>query len=214
MTLSTDPFPTLAELPMIDSSVLDPNHVDAHSAARRRAIADGHGEGYRQGFAEGRAAGDADARGDLAFALTALHRAVEDLNRRDALGTANMIGEAVDLALAIAQTVIGRELEVAIDPGRDALVRALELAPDRGAVLARFHPIDIELLVDVEQITAGREVHLIADHSVERGGCILDVGAARIDAQIGTALERVRESLTSTDLTGELETLLNEEMQP
>jgi len=210
MTLSTDPFPLLAELPMIDASVLDPSNVVANSAARRRAVADG----YRQGFAEGRAAGDADARGDLAFALTALHRAVEDLHRRDAAGTTNMIDEAVDLALAIAQTVIGRELEVAIDPGRDALVRALELAPDRGAVLARFHPIDLEMLVDIDQVTAGREVHLIADHSVERGGCILDVGAARIDAQIGTALDRVRESLTSTDLSGELETLLNEELQP
>jgi hypothetical protein len=35
----------------------------------------------------------------------------------------------------------------------------------------------------------------VADHTVERSGAIADAGSCRIDAQIGSALTRVREAL-------------------
>ena len=36
---------------------------------------------------------------------------------------------------------------------------------------------------------------VIADPAVEPGGCILEVGDSRIDAQLGSALDRVRAAL-------------------
>jgi len=35
-------------------------------------------------------------------------------------------------------------------------------------------------------------VHVIADPSVEAGGCVVEAGPCRIDAQIGPAIERAR----------------------
>lgn len=195
MKSSTDPFPALDQLPVVRSVASGPLSPDVIAAARRAAD-DGYAEGLQRGYQDGRN----DARADLSFALTALHEAIEDLHRRDAAGIATLADETVSLALAIAESVIGRELATATDPGRDALVRALAMAPDRGPAVARFHPDDAERLGDVAAISGGRPIELIADAAVERGGCIVDVGPARIDGQLGAALERVRAELASAEL--------------
>ena len=46
--------------------------------------------------------------------------------------TASLGPSVIDAALRIAEAVLGRELELADSPGRDALVRALRAAPERG----------------------------------------------------------------------------------
>jgi flagellar assembly protein FliH len=40
---------------------------------------------------------------------------------------------------------------------------------------------------------------VIPDPAVEAGGCILEVGDSRIDAQLGSALDRVRAALLGTE---------------
>jgi flagellar biosynthesis/type III secretory pathway protein FliH len=43
----------------------------------------------------------------------------------------------------------------------------------------------------------GREVHVVADPSVEPAGCVVECDATRVDAQLSPALARVREVLAS-----------------
>ena len=195
----TDPFPSIEQLPTVRTAASGPISPDL-AAATQRAADDGYADGLRRGYDEGRRAAIADAQSDLSFALTALHHAIEDLHRRDAAGIATMSVETVELAMAIAHTVIGREIDTAIDPGRDALVRALALAPDRGAAIARFHPDDVAQLGDVTGLVGSRELEIVADHRVERGGCVLDVGPARVDAQLSGALERISAELSTAEL--------------
>ena len=209
MNSLTDPFPAIDQLPQlrltggsnVGSAV---SHAGNHAVAPRSAERDGHAEGLLRGYDEGRRAAIAEVRNDLSFALTALHGAIEDLHRRDEAGLATLASETVDLALAIAEIVIGREIDAAIDPGRDALVRALSLAPDRGDIVARLHPADLDQIGDLTTLVGSRNVELIADHGVERGGCLVDVGPARVNAQISAALERVRAELTNVELHHDL----------
>ena len=199
MNSLTDPFPSLEQLPTIRSVASGPLAPDVE-AASRRAADDGYAEGLRRGYDDGRLAAIADAQADLSFGLTALHGAIEDLHHRDVAGVATMAEETVGLALAIAEVVLGREIDTAIDPGRDALVRALAMAPDRGDAVVRFHPEDLARLGDVTTLAGGRRLELVADQRVERGGCIVDVGPARVDAQLAAALDRVRAELSTAEL--------------
>lgn len=201
MNSSTDPFPSLEELGALRTTAAAGGITSADAAmviddARRHGYDDGFAAGTRDGLAQGTAA----ARSDAAFALTALTDAIEDLHRRETIGIHDVATEVVQLALEVAEAVIGRELALAKHPGRDALVRALALAPDRGAARARLHPIDIATLGDTTAATGGRQIDIVADESIERGGCILEVGATRIDAQLGAALDRVKLELANADL--------------
>jgi flagellar assembly protein FliH len=102
---------------------------------------------------------------------------------------------AVDLAAAI----VGRELEVSASPGADALARAMALVPAGSAAVARLHPSDVAVLGDGPYGDAAGKLTVIADPAVEEGGCVLEVGDCRIDAQLGPALDRVRAALLGTD---------------
>ena len=67
-----------------------------------------------------------------------------------------------------------------------------------GAVTLRdaAGPIDAETFQRADRRAPGREPFtIVADPSVERGGCIVEVGASQIDAQLAPALERMREAL-------------------
>lgn len=203
MNLSTDPFPSLDELERPGDPAR--SHVLAPvSAAEREAVFEAaRRDGFDAGITEGRSLGRHEAletaRPDVSFALTALAEAIEDLHRRDEVAAGEFAKRTVDLALAIAESVIGRELQVATTSGRDALVRAMTVAPDRGPAVARLHPLDVATLRETDHVVDGRPIDVIADASVERGGSIVTVGSTTIDAQLTGALERVRHELQKID---------------
>jgi flagellar assembly protein FliH len=96
----------------------------------------------------------------------------------------------------IAEGLLGHELRHADARGRDAIARALALAPEAGLVVARLHPDDLAGLPEPENLFPGRDVRVVADSTLNPGDAIVDVGACRVDARLGEALERVREVLT------------------
>ncbi len=213
------PFVSVSELPRVEAA--RPNlggndPLDAIRAAaweeglaegRREGHAAGRAEGFEVGRAEGRAAGyedgraaaiadaDAQVRAELESAFVALDAAARGFVDAETVSLASIESTVVDLALQIAEAVLERELVVATDPGRDALRRALALAPEHGAVLARLHPSDVESLGDLAELAPGRAIEVVADAGVGRGGAVVEVGAARIDARLDTALDRVKGAL-------------------
>ena len=177
---------------------LDPARVAALTDEARRL---GHQEGFAAGAAEGRAAGFAASASEIDALLASLTRAADALGAAAAaLGETQAVeleaveDDLVGAALTIAEAVIGRELALAVDPGREALSRALALVPPATAVVARLHPVDVATL-DAHADLGGRSVEIVSDPSVEPGGCVADAGDARIDAQLGAALARVADRL-------------------
>jgi flagellar assembly protein FliH len=167
------------------------------------ALEDGYRAGYDRGFAAGLedAASAIDARErDRAVNLTTvvdrLATASEELAGRHSAIIASFEGRLVEYAVEIAQALVARELESIDDRGRDAIRRALQLAPPTGPVVARLHPDDVATLGDPSTIVAGRALTVVADPSLHPGDAVVDVGAAHVDGRIGAALARIREALS------------------
>jgi len=125
----------------------------------------------------------------MSAALAVLADATSAFERRQSLALDEVEAAVVELALGVARAVLDRELAVSVDPGAEALARALALAPGAAPAVARLHPDDLAALQQTD--ASGREVTLVADPAVERGGCVVDSGGRRVDAQLGSALERV-----------------------
>jgi len=185
--------------------------LDAVSAEVRQAA---RAEGYAVGWAEGRRAAEeaaileataaataraeeaARSRAVLASAVEALGAAADTLEARAVVPAGDLADAIVTGAFELAQTLLGRELQLAADPGLDAIRRALVLLPENRPVTARLNPDDASVCRDgIADAALSRDVLIVADPTVERGGAIVDCDSSRVDAQLGPALERVREVL-------------------
>lgn len=166
----------------------------ARDDAARIGYEDGFVRGQQEAIAQGRAQAEQSVQ-SVQRALAALDAAAGHLQHQQSVAVADVEQQVITMALSIAEAVLGREVAAAQAPARDALVRALALAPRGLDAVARLSPADAEAIGDVSTLAADRLISVVGDATVEPGGCILDVGPCRVDAQVGTALDRVREVL-------------------
>jgi len=159
-------------------------------------------EGYTAGFEEGYAAGYAHGIDDARRHVELLGQLVQQLGReadafatRETTARTDIEDQVVAAAMQIAEVLVGHELERPDGRGRDAIARALALAPAHGDVTARLHPADIAVLGDPSTLSPGRVLVIVPDPSLSPGDCIVDVAACRIDARVSAAIDRAREVL-------------------
>ncbi len=168
-------------------------------------------QGYAAGWAQGRRAaleGAAAAEAERAARHEADHARAMDgrLAAARALGQAvagcqarvdqtcdELADRTVELALRVAEAVLGREVATAADPGADALRRALTEVPASVPVTVRMHPADRAGL-DTE-VLGERPVSFADDPSLARGDAVVETETGVVDATLAAALDRVREVL-------------------
>jgi flagellar assembly protein FliH len=177
------------------------------SQAQAEGFAAGHAEGLRAAEAAvaevERAAAqrlaDVQARWErrLASATAALGAAATRLDEA-ALPVADDVRETIiGATLTLVEDLLGRELALADSPVLDAVRRALSLCPADAPALVRVHPDDLAEVPAESLAGLPDTVRVVGDDSVERAGAVAESGVRRIDAQIGTALERVQAVLTA-----------------
>jgi flagellar assembly protein FliH len=187
-------FPAIA-MPAWSSRGVGPGGRGFDPEEVERARLDAAAHGYADGFATGRDEAVAAMRSVASGLLAELDAAVRSHAAREQQALDTLTDGVVDFALQVVEAILGRELELAAQPARDAIRRALRIAPDRGPVAVRLHPSELELLEDLDEVLGGRTVELVGDTGIEPGGCVAHVDGCVIDAQLGPALERVREVL-------------------
>lgn len=165
-------------------------------------------QGYAVGWSQGQKAAEARAREEATvvaarraeedaaraeehrIAVTALQEAAAQLTATTAQVCASVESQAVDIALQVTETLIGRELAVAVDPGADAVRRALSLLPGEPLVTVRLNPADVPS--DAVASVAAAGARIVADPTVARGDAIAEAGDFVVDASVASALQRVR----------------------
>ena len=136
----------------------------------------------------------------LATALPAIAKAVEDIHQAKQSWLAAWEANAIHIAAAIARRVIRRELaqqpEIPL-----ALVReALELAAGSPQVRLYMNPADLKALGGrVELLVAAMaslgETQVLGEATIEPGGCRVETRFGTIDQQIDAQLARIEEEL-------------------
>jgi flagellar assembly protein FliH len=168
--------------------------------------------GYAAGWAEGRQAAELasrDARDAFAAeaaeitaaqeksarrVLSALAAAVERFEQRAAPAVEDLERDLVAAAFALAEAIVGRELATAVEPGRDALARALALAPAGRGAVARLNPADAATLPGTVTVD-GRDIVVVADPALAPGDSVVECEASTIESRLDAALERARQAL-------------------
>jgi flagellar assembly protein FliH len=169
------------------------------SAARVQAdqiASDARASGYETGYAEGVARAEQELQDLFRFAEGAVREIAETRTR--------MLEEAeqdlVELALQVAGKVLQTQLEA--DPHRvaDVLRGALRKAYVRDHVQVVCNPEDLALIeaasADLQaHVGTLRNLELIGDRRVTRGGVLVRTPGGDVDATLQSQLERLRDAM-------------------
>jgi flagellar assembly protein FliH len=157
-----------------------------------------HAAGYEAGYADGQrdaeaAAGDAerDSAARVESAVSALRRSVDAAQSAYEERSAQLEGAVPRFAFELLETLFARESAIAVDPGREAIIRALALDESTLPAIARLSPEDADTIGELADLSS-RPLKVIADPTVEPGGALVEIGSTTIDTQLSHALQRVR----------------------
>ncbi|MFN8224899.1 MAG: FliH/SctL family protein [Gaiellales bacterium] len=192
-------FPTLEEGALVARSST-PSELAAAIVDRARAEAGAiRDEAIEAGRAEGMREGLAAAEAGTTAALAALATAAERLDQLVDEQTRQLEREAVELALEIADRVVGIALELKPERVLSVVAGTLRSNGSQGRVLVELNPEDLELVragIDDTPGWAGR-VDLVPERRVARGGCIVTSSDGETDGRIASMLERAGDVVRS-----------------
>jgi flagellar assembly protein FliH len=184
---------------------VDPGRPIDYASLMPRALAEGvtadrgHAAGYEAGYAEGQRDAEAAAieaeRENVArieSAVSALRRSVDAAHSAYQEWSAELEGAVPRFAFDLLEVLFGRESVLAVDPGREAVARALALEESTLPAVARLSPDDAATIGELADLWPSGPLTVVADPAVEPGGALVEVGSTTIDSQLSRALERVR----------------------
>jgi flagellar assembly protein FliH len=155
--------------------------LEARVAAARQA-------GYQDGYRDGLVALDSFKQSYASQLATQFAQLVDGFERETAALDARLAETVAATAVQLARQVLRSELQA--DPARVAGVAAeavdAVLASARRIAL-HLNPADVALVAAARpEPLQAREVRLVADDSIERGGCRVESDLGAVDARIAT----------------------------
>ncbi|NIP84149.1 MAG: hypothetical protein GTO03_00730 [Planctomycetales bacterium] len=133
-------------------------------------------------------------------AAAALQALVERLDQVHHQWQAAAENEVVQLAFALAERIVRRQIERDPQIPLDLVREAIQLVGRGKRVRIALHPADFRLHQDALRrlsvtLQQTGEVELVGDQRVERGGCVVETPDGLIDQTITAQLQRIREEL-------------------
>jgi flagellar assembly protein FliH len=109
-----------------------------------------------------------------------------------------------NLAIAIAEKVIGQQLTLNPDLVGEIVGNAIKGANIAGACRIRINPKDYDLLGpswnSIPSLQPSeRKWELAADIEISRGGCVIEADGGTVDAQIETQLAQIRTAFSGVE---------------
>jgi flagellar assembly protein FliH len=144
---------------------------------------------YENGFRQGEKAGLEVAEKKAEVLMRHYAEAIEEIGRLKPALYKQAEREVVKLAVEVAKKIVHQEVQIDQEIVQTLIKVALTHVADRTAVTVHLHPTDYNFVLD--QRTASnrgdendREIVLLADKSIERGGCLIETECGDIDARI------------------------------
>jgi flagellar assembly protein FliH len=143
---------------------------------------------YENGFRQGEKAGMEIAEKKVEAIMLRYSDAIHELGRLKSRLYIEVERQVVKLAVEVARKIVHREIQADREIIQTLVKVALSHAAEKSAVTVHLHPVDYNYVLEhrgqLEQGQEGREVVLLADKSIERGGCLVQTECGDIDARI------------------------------
>ena len=152
---------------------------------------------YRAGFEDGRTEGLKEGQEQSRSEIDRFQALAEDLNARwqDLMKQTDV--DLMDLAMAVAQRIIGAAVTVRKEPVLQTVQECLGYLQDKTRVVIKVHPDDLETVRRhrndwLESLESMEQLIIEGDSEISRGGCVIETPVGDVDAQIEERLEKLR----------------------
>ena len=165
----------------------------------QQAYCRGFGDGERKGYEQGEQAGLESAMQKLDSLLTGGHKLLCDLGDLHRQACRDLEADLVQLALAVARKIVGRDVSLGPEAVTRIIRQALSRVEHAGRITIKLNPADLELLADIKpQLLnglpeAGRAA-FEGDEGIARGGCLIETDGGEVDARIERQFQVVEEA--------------------
>ncbi len=142
---------------------------------------------YENGFLQGEKAGMEIAEQKIEAVMRRYAEAILEVSRLRSTLYTQVEHEVVKLAVEVAKKIVHREIQADPDIIQTLVHVALSHVAEKSAVTIHLSPTDYNCLLErrAELSQAeGRDFSLLADKSIERGGCLIQTECGDIDARI------------------------------
>jgi len=151
---------------------------------------------YKESQDRGYRTGMARAKHEVAEKVDRLMSLVEGAARATEELLRSSEPQVIELAIEIAEKVIGRELAADRAIVADLARRALERAGVSATYYLRVNPADAQVVREyLQRDLAEIKCEIVADQRIEEGGCVIVTSHGHVDAQVGSQLAEVRTAL-------------------
>jgi flagellar assembly protein FliH len=183
--------------PSLETAAQQARALVAAAEAEAARIRD---QAREQGMQEGFAAARQEALAQMAPAAHALGEAVRALEELQADSADRVEGQAVDLAVKIAEKVVAGAIAAQPERLHDVVRGALRTIVERERVVLLVNPADLDLMRDGVADLSGSlggidHVDVQEERRVHRGGAIVRTSFGEVDARLETKLERARDAV-------------------
>jgi flagellar assembly protein FliH len=144
---------------------------------------------FENGFHQGEKAGMEIAEKRVEVLMRRFGDAILELGRAKSAIYKEVEREVVRLSVEIAKKIVHREIQVDQEIIQTLVRVALGHVAERSPATIRIHPLDYAYLTErhpgwVEDSGSGRQIAMVADKTVERGGCLIQTECGDVDARI------------------------------
>jgi len=151
---------------------------------------------YESGFRQGEKAGMVIAEKKIEASLRRYGEAVLEIGKLRKRLYHQVEREVVKLAVEVAKKIVHREVQADPEIIQTLVKVALGHVAEKSAVTVHLHPSDYNYILEHRSELSsgpedGREVVLLADKSIERGGCLIQTECGDIDARIEEEFQEV-----------------------
>ena len=175
--------------------------VKIQEEARKTGFEAGRGAGYDDGYAAGQAQAKAAVQAEMQKQMALMAQIAQDCQKVRSRTIAQAERDIVVLSLAIAEKIIRQQIQQEPELAVQIIQDVAREMQDENQVVFRVHPTVLKALEEVvsrgENSAEGAKVGwtLVADPTVEPGGCLLETEFGRIDARLETRFLNVSKSL-------------------
>jgi flagellar biosynthesis/type III secretory pathway protein FliH len=175
-------------------SILDKAKADAEQLVQE-ARAKGYRDGKEEGAKEAMIQATKAAKQEVAAAVSAFKNVADKVDSlRHTLFHDNE-KELLGLVLGVTRLVLNQEISTDKRLVLEQIRRAAKIVGEADEVLVKLNPLDQKIAKDhvEELVPEGRSMSfkIVADKSVEVGGCVIECDRGTVDARISTQMKRI-----------------------